>query len=383
MHNADALLANAWKVSDLWRTQRSERQRRRQLDPDDFRQLQQIGLPQAAVPVEFGGLWETTPRSVRPLCETLRVLAQGDPSVALSASMHPGVLAFWRDLPPLEPASAAWDAQKRQVFQTALDGAWWGTITSESGSGGDVGKTRATARRDQAGYRITGEKHFGSGSGATSYMLTAAVPEGEDSPAWFFLDVRGVPWDGSTGILLRAEWDGHGMAATNSHSFAFREFPATRVAWPGAWQDVLGGGGTITMFYTAVIVGVVDAAMDYARQQMQSGGGFTGAARAYEKVEWVGAEREAWLLRQAYDGGLRALERLGRAREDTALAKANIAWLAESILTRLCRMSGGSAFSRRGPLGFWFEDVRALGFLRPPWGLALETLFDLSAARGP
>ncbi len=379
MHNADALLAKAKEVSDLWRAQRSERQRRRQLDPDDFRQLQQIGLPQAAVPAEFGGAWESIQRSMRPLCEALRLLAQGDPSVALSASMHPGVLAFWRDLPPPEPASADWEHQKRHVFQTVLDGAWWGTITSESGSGGDVGKTRATARRDGAGYRMTGEKHFGSGSGAASYMVTAAVPEGEDDPAWFFLDVRDVPWDGSTGMLLRAEWDGHGMAATNSHSFAFRDFPATRVAWPGSWRDVL-GGGTIPMFYTSVVVGVVDAAMAYAREQLHAGG-LGGAMRAFEKVEWVTAEREAWLLHQAYEGGVRALERLGRAREDTAMAKTNIAWLAESILTRLCRISGGSAFSRRGPLGFWFEDVRSLGFLRPPWGLAQEALFDMSAAR--
>ncbi|HET8997009.1 MAG TPA: acyl-CoA dehydrogenase family protein [Acetobacteraceae bacterium] len=379
MRNADVLLANVGKVADAWQSQRSERQRRRQLDPDDFRQLQALGLPLAAVPAEFGGLWESTQRSVRPLCEALRCLARGDPSVALSASMHPGVLAFWRESPPLQPASTAWEAQKQWVYQTALDGAWWGTITSESGSGGDVGKTRAMARPDAAGYRITGEKHFGSGSGATSYMLTTAVPEGEDSPAWFFLDLRDTPWDGSTGVSLIAAWDGHGMAATNSHSFAFRDFPATRLAWPGSWREVLGGGGTVPMFYTAVIVGVVDAAMDYARQQMQSAGWL--ATRAFEKVEWVGAEREAWLLRQAYEGGLQALERLGRARDDTALAKANVALLAESVLTRLCRISGGSAFSRRGPLGFWFEDVRALGFLRPPWGLGLEALFDMSAAR--
>lgn len=381
MHNAGALLTKVTEISELWRAQRSERQRRRQLDPDDFQRLRQMGLPQAAVPAEFGGLWESTARSVRPLCDALRILAQGDASVALSASMHPGVLAFWRDPPPAESVSPAWEAQRRHVFQTVLDGAWWGTMTSESGGGGDVGKTRAIARRTDAGYRISGEKHFGSGSGATSYMLTAAVPEGENAPAWFFLDVRDVPWDGSSGMLLRAEWDGHGMTSTNSHSFAFSDFPAIRLAWPGTWQEVLGGGGTITMFYTAVIVGIVDAAMGYARQQLEGRGGFAGGMRAFEKVEWVGAEREAWLLRQAFEAGLQALERLGRAREDTAFAKANIAWLAESILTRLCRISGGSAFSRRGPLGFWFEDVRALGFLRPPWGLALDALFDMSAAR--
>jgi len=296
--------------------------------------------------------------------------------------MHPGVLAFWRDSEPPSPASPAWEEQKRQVYASVLDGAWWGTITSESGSGGDVGRTRAVARRDGAKYRITGEKHFGSGSGATSFMLTTAVPEGEDLPAWFFFDVRGVPWDGSTGMTLRGAWDGHGMTATNSHAFVFRDFPATRLEWPGSWRDVLGGGGTIVMFYTAVVVGIVDAAMDYVRHQVLAPGK-AAQAGAFEKVEWVMAEREAWLVRQAYDGALRALEQHGRAREDTALAKANIAALAESVLTRLCRIAGGGSFARRSPLGFWFEDVRALGFLRPPWSLAVDGLFDMSVAPRP
>ncbi len=383
MQDAEHLLTKAREVSAAWREQRAERQRRRQLDPNDFRQLMDIGLPRAAVPVANGGLWEGTQHSVRPLCEALRILAQGDASVALSASMHPGVLAFWRDSEPPDPASVAWEEQKRQVYQSVLDGAWWGTITSESGSGGDVGKTRAVAKRDDTRYRITGDKHFGSGSGATSFMLTTAVPEGENSPAWFFLDVRDAPWDGSTGMRCVAEWDGHGMTATNSHAFAFRDYPATRVAWPGSWQEVLGGGGTIAMFYTAVVVGIVDAAMDHARQQLRAPTRADGSLAAFDKVEWVMAEREAWLVRQAYEGGLRALERLGRAREDVALAKANIASLAELVMTRLCRISGGGSYARRSPLGFWFEDVRALGFLRPPWSLAVEALFDMSTTREP
>jgi hypothetical protein len=39
---------------------------------------------------------------------------------------------------------------------------------------------------------------------------------------------------------------------------------------------------------------------------------------------------------------------------------------------------GGGTFSRSSPFGFWLEDVRALGFLRPPWGLAYEQLLQLS-----
>ena len=41
-------------------------------------------------------------------------------------------------------------------------------------------------------------------------------------------------------------------------------------------------------------------------------------------------------------------------------------------------MLGGGTFSQRSPFAHWFEDVRALGFLRPPWGLAYDGLFATS-----
>ena len=55
-------------------------------------------------------------------------------------------------------------------------------------------------------------------------------------------------------------------------------------------------------------------------------------------------------------------------------AKTIGAQLAESCRGRLCKVLGGGTFSRRSPFGHWFEDVRALGFLRPPWGLAFDAL---------
>jgi hypothetical protein len=52
-----------------------------------------------------------------------------------------------------------------------------------------------------------------------------------------------------------------------------------------------------------------------------------------------------------------------------------VAGLAEATLLRLTRVLGGGTFSARSPFAHWFEDVRALGFLRPPWGLAHDSLF--------
>jgi alkylation response protein AidB-like acyl-CoA dehydrogenase len=75
---------------------------------------------------------------------------------------------------------------------------------------------------------------------------------------------------------------------------------------------------------------------------------------------------------------LRAIEADKHDRLAVLAAKTVIAELAESVTRRICRVLGGGTFSRHNPFGFWFEDVRALGFLRPPWSLAYGDLFETS-----
>jgi alkylation response protein AidB-like acyl-CoA dehydrogenase len=58
-------------------------------------------------------------------------------------------------------------------------------------------------------------------------------------------------------------------------------------------------------------------------------------------------------------------------------AKLVIAELAETALNLCSRAIGGSSFSRNEPFGQWLQDVRALGFLRPPWGFAYDQLLGL------
>jgi hypothetical protein len=72
---------------------------------------------------------------------------------------------------------------------------------------------------------------------------------------------------------------------------------------------------------------------------------------------------------------MRAVEAGEQGARSGIIGKTAIAELAESILARICRVIGGGSFSRHSPFGFWLEDVRALGFLRPTWGLAYERQF--------
>jgi alkylation response protein AidB-like acyl-CoA dehydrogenase len=372
------------ELAAQWRADRPARQARRHLDPVDFDRLTAAGFLDVAVPEDMGGLWRSLPETTRPICEVLRTLARADPSVALVASMHPSVVAFWLALPP--DGSEQWTEQRHAVCATAAAGEQWGTITSEPGSGGDIlrTKTQAVPYDDGAGplpggtYRLTGDKHFGSGSGVTSFMITTAVADGEDAPAMFAIDVRGRPWDGSAGMRLLAEWDGIGMAATQSHAMRLDGCPAVRMAWDGPVQQIaMAAAPLIATVFTAVVLGILDEAIGTARAQLAPK---ADSLRSYEQVEWTRAELDHWLAVQAYEGALRAVEAgdAGRALHAVLRAKTAVAELAEASVGRLARVIGGGTFSRRSPYASWFEDVRALGFLRPPWGLAYDMLLMTS-----
>ncbi len=380
--STESLGADIRAIVDRWKPQRAERQARRALDPADFDELRAAGFLRSVVPEASGGLWRDPASSARDVCEILRLLATADPSVALVSAMHPSVIGFWLLNP--DPRQPDWERQRQEVFASAVAGEQWGTITSEPGSGGDIAKTRATAVAiDHTSfihgqtYAISGDKHFGSGSGVTDRMITTAIPADDDAPALFVLDTQDRPWDGSAGLRLIAEWDGVGMAATQSHAMRLDRAPGVRLARVGPLSDITSGaGGFVATTFTAVILGVLDEAIAVAKQQLVPK---AESFRAYERVEWTRACNDHWLAVQAYEGALRSIEQHGaRGSFATLAAKETVAELAETTLGRLARVIGGGAFSRRSPFAHWYEDVRALGFLRPPWGLAYDNLFALS-----
>ncbi len=376
----EEVVENIKELSARFAQERGERHRRRALEKDDFDALFDAGFHLTGAPPEMGGINGGVTEFTRPLCEMLRILAKGDPSVSLVASMHPAVLGGWLEVPEAPPPyTDAWEKQRRTIFETALEGCWWGTIISEPGSGGDPSKSRAVAkpRPSDSKYLISGQKHFGSGSGMTSFMITQAVPEGESAPDVFYMDMRGVPWDGSAGVSLARAWDGHGMTATQSHAMNFNDMPATRAAWPDNRQRQRArevAGRPAGHLFTSVIVGVVEEAVENARKQVQAK---KGSMRPFEQVEWSRVEMEAWLIQQAYEGVLRDVEAgNGNATRSGLLCKEAVAEMAESVLLRISKVVGGGAYSRSSPYGFWLQDVRALGFLRPPWGFAFDRIFD-------
>ena len=371
------MLADVGAVASTFAATRHERLGRTRLDPQDFEALARAGFTRLGAPHSLGGLWTDLGMSTRIVCEAVRTIAHADPSVALVCAMHPTVLSFWLlaglDGPP------AWVAQCERLFSAACEGRWSGTIASEPGSGGDFNETRTTARAgDEPGtYLLTGDKHMGSGSGVTSFMLTVAQPEGEEIPDVFVLSTADLPWDGSAGLTLTRAWDGFGMSATQSHAFRLDDVTAERYARPGealalAGQAVSG----IACVFSAVVLGVVQAAVSEAGARLRGK-----RLGAFEQTEWIRVKNELWLAEQALEGMLAGLEHarndLSRTQYAAGHGKLAIAEAAESCMTRLGRIIGGASFSRAQPFGQWAIDVKALGFLRPPWALGFEQLYAL------
>lgn len=365
-HNIDALVKT-------WMPDRAERMARKALDKGDFEALAQAGLTLTGVPTDLGGLWQGPAQSALPVAMLLRKLAGVDPSLALVASMHSTVLLMWMT-GPADDASAGWKKHRDGVLGMAREGHWFGTIASEPGIGGDLLATKATARpKDDGTWSMSGDKFMGSGSGMTSFMMTVAVPEGEQRPDIFLIDMRDLAWDGSQGLKMVRPWDGVGMAATQSHAFRFDEVRVTRHGLLGGALDLLPQIGPVIGFmFSAVFVGILDAAAAEAKRIL---GKRALRLSAFEQSSWIKAQNQIWLAQQAFEGMARSME-TAAAGTDVLHGKLAIADLAEIALNGLSHAVGGASLSQSSPFGQWMQDVRALGYLRPPRALSYARILD-------
>jgi alkylation response protein AidB-like acyl-CoA dehydrogenase len=289
-----------------WRATRDERHERTHLDPDDFDDIRDCGFLRSVVPIDLGGGRASAAASVDPLATKPR------PGRGRSFR-RPGVL----------------DA-------SCGPGPWQRPAMGLKSCPGET-------------YTISGVKHFGSGLGMADWMVTTAVPVGENEPAMFLLDVKDRQWDGSAGLRLRHEWDGMAMAATQSHGMCLDDIPAIRFAHDRPVTDIgLAANPFILTLFSAVIVGVLDEAIAVARARLEPR---RYDLRPFEQVEWTASGRRYRLAQQALAGSIAAVQ-----ADDPLIgfhgalrAKQSIAEVAGEVLTGLCRVIGGTTFSRRSP----------------------------------
>jgi alkylation response protein AidB-like acyl-CoA dehydrogenase len=122
----------------------------RAVDDAVFAQLAEVGFLGMTVPEAHGGLGLEPPTYLLVLEE----LAWGDASVALGVAIHNGLVAG-------SIARHGTDEQRRALLPALAAGERLGAFAlSEPQAGSDVGALATTARRDGAGWRLTGRKRW-------------------------------------------------------------------------------------------------------------------------------------------------------------------------------------------------------------------------------
>ena len=227
--------------------------------------------------------------------------------------------------PAPPPASSGAPSRRNRAAAATSDGTA-PTATPTGRSGAVHGRSDVLGDRRQA---------FQSGSGIAHRMITTAVPDGEDSAD----DLRARRRAGGRGTAPRvstliAEWDGMGMAATQSHAMRLDRAPGVRLgpSGPARATSPTGAGAFVATAFTAVILGVLDEAVAVAKRQLAPK---AEELRAYERGR-VGAGYQRPLAGRCrpYEGSLRAMEagRSGRPVRRTAARRRRSAELAEAVL---------------------------------------------------
>lgn len=167
-------------------------------------------------------------RSTRAVAHAISLIAAGDSSLALILSMEPVAMFVtgWLADFHADEADPTWLRQREEFVGLLASGAdAWGGLLSERD-----GVIRSSAKQSPDGdWSISGEKSSGSGWDHVAFMLTNAVPEGEDRPDLFVLDLRDR--QNLPGVSVSRTWDGHGMTASGSHAVALNGAHVRE--WPG------------------------------------------------------------------------------------------------------------------------------------------------------
>ncbi|MBX2802150.1 MAG: acyl-CoA dehydrogenase family protein [Myxococcales bacterium] len=223
---------------------------------DNYALLKEHGFFAALVPEALGGGGATYGQGV----DLLRELGKHCGSTALALSMHSHLVA-----------ASVWKVRHGKPGDALLRRVADEQIVLVSTGAGDWLQSNGRAERVDGGYRLTGDKHFGSGSPAGDLALTSIAydcPVDGPSVLHFALPLA------AEGVEVRANWDAMGMRGTGSNSLRLDGVfvPAEAIGlkrprdgWHPVWNVVL---AVAPGLYMAPYVGIAEAAAEQARARV-------------------------------------------------------------------------------------------------------------------
>ena len=227
--------------------------RERRFVAENYTVLAEAGILGALVPSELGG----GGASHGEACELLRELAHYCPSTALALSMHQHLVAatVWRHLHQMPG-----EALLRRVATEHL-------VLVSTGAG-DWLRSNGEVEQVPGGFRVSGSKHFASGSPGGDLLVTSAAWTAcPDGPAVLHF---AVPLN-APGVSVGNDWDTLGMRGTGSNTVTLENvlvpeqaitLKRPREGWHPVWSIVLTVAAPI---YSSPYVGIAEQAAEVAR----------------------------------------------------------------------------------------------------------------------
>ena len=370
------VIGAAESLIETFRARSDAADRTNEIDPDNYRDMQRVGITAAFVPKELGGFGL---QSIHDWTLTIATLARGDGSAAIAISMH---LSATRGLAALyhrsEPGSAPHTRAKQVLEAVARKEMLICSTTTERGTDNLHPLTEATACEE--GWRLNGTKNFVTMSPLATHVATNVRMRNEEGD--YIANVL-MPMD-TEGVVQLGDWDALGMRASGSQSVQFDNClipqDALRTIGPwGGWSiPVLVNRTLANVPLVGAFLGIAETAMALAvegRKKAEDTASRPGVANALAEMEILLATSQSILGRHGEDldrfmretnGGADATYEQGHEiMKDYQSAKWVVNRNAIDIVSRAMDLSGGGGFMARNPLSRLYRDVRAGPFMQP------------------
>lgn len=191
------ILATAKSLSQELAANAVERDRTAGTPTYEVSRLRDTGLLSLVIPAEYGGAGA----DLVTVYQVIKELAKADGSIGQLYGNHVGLVTLAHSIGSV--------AQKERDYRGTAQHQWfWGNAINTRDE-------RLKLSPDGHGFRLNGEKGFGTGIAAADRWVFSAVQEGVELPLFL-----AIPSD-RPGVTIHDDWDNVGQRRTASNSLSF------------------------------------------------------------------------------------------------------------------------------------------------------------------
>jgi alkylation response protein AidB-like acyl-CoA dehydrogenase len=368
----------AGRLADSFAQRASEHDRESTFPFENYDEMRDAGYLGLTIPQELGGHGA----DLREVVLAQERLAMGCGSTALAVGMH---------VSPLGQVAALWRHNRdenlgRFLREAATGEVVYASMTAERGHS-ILMTSNTVATPVPGGYRVTGDKIFGTESAVCTHFSTMARLDDPHDGARVLLFRLARPVEG---MEVKDMWDTMGMRGTLSNDYTLRDvfvpeeavfhsYPVDhfdsvllRMTWSWAMPA-----------FGAVYLGIAAGAMAYAREQVAKRGreGDPAVQAAFAEMEIQLETARAVLWRhtdEVISGDLFEQFSVQEGMARSVLAKYVPCNNAIRIVDLALEVVGGAGYFRRSPLERMYRDVRA-GVIMPYNNPEARSLFGRNA----